>query len=187
MQLDLEQELSRVLREEEVRVGAGLPAELMLFLNTHPVEVRGSGLAESLQAIRKSEPCQPLVLELHEAAVGGRQAMLELKAALTELDIGLAYDDFGAGQSRLLELTEVPPDYLKFDITLLRGIHLDTGHRMRMVGQLVHMVREMGIVPLAEGIECREEGEACAELGFELAQGFYYGKPMPLERARSKS
>ncbi len=182
LQLDLERDLSRLLREEEVRGCSGMPDELLLFLNTHPGEIRDSELTPSLRVLRGMEPRQPLILELHEAAVGSRHSMLELKSTLRDLDIGLAYDDFGAGQSRLLELIEVPPDYLKFDITLVRGIHLDTGHRRRMVGQLVQMVREMGIVPLAEGIESREEGEVCAELGFELAQGFYYGRPMPLKR-----
>jgi EAL domain-containing protein (putative c-di-GMP-specific phosphodiesterase class I) len=44
------------------------------------------------------------------------------------------------------------------------------------------MVRDMGVVPLAEGIECAQEHEACLEMGFELAQGFFFGKPVALRR-----
>jgi EAL domain-containing protein (putative c-di-GMP-specific phosphodiesterase class I) len=49
-----------------------------------------------------------------------------------------------------------------------------------MVRSLVTMVRHMNIVPLAEGIESVAERDVCIELGFELAQGFLFGKPVPL-------
>ena len=42
--------------------------------------------------------------------------------AFAELQIGLAYDDFGAGQARLVELVDVPPDYLKFDMKLVQNL-----------------------------------------------------------------
>jgi FOG: EAL domain len=103
--------------------------------------------------------------------------MQTLRDTLQELDMGLAYDDFGAGQARLAELADVPPDYLKFDIGLIRNIHLATPDRQRMLASLVRMVRELGTAALAEGVETADEHRVCQELGFELGQGFYYGKP----------
>ena len=47
-----------------------------------------------------------------------------------------------------------------------------------MLETLVRMVRDLEIVPLAEGVECEGESIICRELGFELGQGFYYGKPV---------
>jgi EAL domain-containing protein (putative c-di-GMP-specific phosphodiesterase class I) len=49
-----------------------------------------------------------------------------------------------------------------------------------MLGSLVRMVNELGISALAEGIETEGEAAACADLGFELNQGFYYGRPAPV-------
>ena len=49
--------------------------------------------------------------------------MRHLRRSLKDLAIGMAYDDFGAGQARLIELTEVPPDVLKFDIALTKDVH----------------------------------------------------------------
>ena len=46
-----------------------------------------------------------------------------------------------------------------------------------MLSSLVQMVHDLGIAALAEGIEKEEEHEACLEIGFELAQGYLYGKP----------
>lgn len=99
---------------------------------------------------------------------------------LSELDVMLAYDDFGAGQARLMELAEVPPDFVKFDISMVRKIHEAPAPRQQMLETLVSMVRDWGIAPLAEGIENAEEAKACEDLGFQYAQGFHYGKPAPV-------
>ena len=102
--------------------------------------------------------------------------MKTLRAALNELDVRMAYDDFGAGQDRLLDLAEVPPDYLKFDARLIRDIHLAPPSRRQMVGVLVKMVRDLNIAPLAEGVESAEESETCQTLGFALLIiGLIYG------------
>lgn len=181
--LDMEAELSRVLRYEGTCQGNQLPNEPILFVNTHPSELTEPGLLEfSLRELREVVPQQKLVLEIHEAAVTGPGQMRSLRSALADLDIALAYDDFGAGQARLVELVDVPPDYLKFDICLIRDIHRATPDRQRMLCSLVTMVRDLGIAALAEGVETAEEHEVCKQLGFTLAQGFYYGMP---ERPRA--
>jgi EAL domain-containing protein (putative c-di-GMP-specific phosphodiesterase class I) len=69
---------------------------------------------------------------------------------------------------------------LKFDISLIRDIDNADESRRRMMESLVRMVRDLGINALAEGIETAAEAEACIDLGFEFAQGYYYGKPAPL-------
>ncbi len=176
--LDLEAELSRILRYEGIRTSGPLGPEPLLFVNTHPAEMAEPGLLEfSLRELRELAPQSKIVLEIHEAAVTQVTQMRELRAALKDLEIGLAYDDFGAGQARLVELVEVPPDFLKFDIGLIRNIQNATAERQKMLGNLVHMVRELGISALAEGIELPEEHEVCCQIGFEYAQGYLYGRP----------
>ena len=115
--------LSRMLRREAVRVGRGLPADKMLFVNTHPAEVVTAELIASLRELRAEFPAQQLTIEIHEAAATDLGALIELRSILRELRMQLAFDDFGAGQSRLLELTETLPDFVKFDMQLIRGIH----------------------------------------------------------------
>lgn len=176
--LDMEAELSRLLRFEGTCKSDRLPGNPILFVNTHPAELLDQEmLVISLEELREASPRRQIVLEIHEAAVTELQAMRSLRAALRDLQIGLAYDDFGAGQARLAELADVPPDYLKFDISLVRNIDRATADRKRMLKSLVGMVSDLGTAALAEGIERAEEHELCQELGFTLAQGFYYGKP----------
>lgn len=179
-QLNLQTKLSQMVRWKSVEQTRQLESRPHLFVNTHPAELSEPGLIQSMQAIRAQSPRQPLTLEIHESAVTDSAGMRDLRSALQELNIGLAFDDFGAGQARLAELSEVQPDYLKFDMSFIRGIHQAADEKVQLVGALVNMVRELGIVPLAEGIETTGERDTCTDLGFELAQGFLYGRPVPL-------
>jgi EAL domain-containing protein (putative c-di-GMP-specific phosphodiesterase class I) len=176
--LNMEGELSRILREEGIRNGQILPEGQVLFVNTHPAEIDDLELLVfSLRELRELEPRRPLVLEIHEAAVTRGGEMNQLRSALSEMQIKLAYDDFGSGQARLVELVEVKPDYLKFDMKLVQHIASASPERQRMLASLVRMVHELGITPLAEGIEEVSDHEVCRQMGFTLAQGFYYGHP----------
>lgn len=175
--LDLESELSRMMRSEGVRCAGELPGDPVLFVNTHPVEMQEQGVLEfSLRELREAAPAAHLVLEIHEAAITCVKQMRELRSVLQDLSIGLAYDDFGAGQARLVELGDVPPDYLKFDIELVRDIDHASPERQRMLASLVHIVNDLGIASLAEGVETAAEHQACREMGFDFAQGYFYGK-----------
>jgi EAL domain-containing protein (putative c-di-GMP-specific phosphodiesterase class I) len=177
----LEQELSRAFRRAAVAAGRRLEPGTAVFVNTHPGELEeGKTLLDSLRAIAPTADGPRVVLEVHEAAVAAPRRMKTLRQALAKLGIGIAYDDFGAGQARLLELMEVPPDYLKFDLALLRDLDRAGEGRRRSLATLVRMARELGITSVAEGIERAGEAEAARRVGFDLAQGYYFGRPRPL-------
>jgi EAL domain-containing protein (putative c-di-GMP-specific phosphodiesterase class I) len=176
-QLNLEAELSRMLRTAGVERGLQTLNAPNLFVNTHPAELTEFGLLDSLREMRAKFPDQPVTLEVHEAAIVDVDKMKELRGVLDDLDFHLAFDDFGAGQSRLVELIDVHPDFVKFDIRLIHGVDSAPQRQLQMIGSLVQMTRELSIVPLAEGVETEGEHETCLKLGFELGQGYYYGKP----------
>lgn len=172
-----EAELSRMIREAGVRTGAALGRDSALFLNTHPTELGDEQLLPSLRDLRGAYPQLPMTLEIHESCVTNPLELSELYTELRAMDFKLAYDDFGAGQARIMELAEVPPDWLKFDRRLIKEVHTAPQQRQRMLASLIRMVGELGIVALAEGIESSEEAEVCRQLGFQLAQGYFYGRP----------
>lgn len=178
-QLGMETELSRLLRAVGVQEGSRLQGRPPLFLNTHPLEIQGPELLASLRELREAEPDLPLVLEIHESAVTDTATLVQLRSELRALNCSLAFDDFGAGQSRLTELADVAPDYLKFDLQLVRGIHLASAQRQQLLARLVHMSQELGVTSVAEGVETDGELETCRQMSFDLAQGFRYGKPQP--------
>ena len=175
--LDLEAELSRILRYEGVKA-ADIPGEPLLFVNTHPAELLEPALLEfSLRELVQMAPPERIVLEIHEKSVTCVSQMRVLQEALRDLGLKLAYDDFGAGQARLLELVEVPPDYLKFDIGLVRDIDTASSSRQKMLATLVGMARELGVATLAEGVETEGELQVCTDVGFDYIQGFVFSKP----------
>lgn len=177
--LNMEVELSRMLRWEGIREATTLPASPKVFVNTHPLELQREGLLNSMIMARQLTSQTQLVLEIHEAAISDAKQMRELKERLRDLRVELAFDDFGAGQTRLAELTEARPDYLKFDMSLIRGIDQAGPERQKLVHSLVGVTLDLGITPLAEGIETESEAEVCRQLGFALAQGYHFGRPSP--------
>ncbi|MEM8993909.1 MAG: EAL domain-containing protein, partial [Acidobacteriota bacterium] len=177
--LDREADLSRAMRQRAVQDSSPFEARPVIFVNTHPAEVKGGpgSLLESLAELSASAPHCDLVLEIHEAAVATPHLLRELGEGLSELNIDLAFDDFGTGQARLLELVEVAPRYLKFDRAWISGVDQATSHRIELLSNLVSMVRALGVLTLAEGVENEAEAAVCRDLGFELAQGYHFGRP----------
>ena len=179
--LSVEIELSVLCRQRSLPWCRKIPGCHRFFFNTHPAELSEPGFLESLRAIREEAPDLAVAVEVHEAAVTNARAMRELKVQLRDLDMELVYDDFGAGRTRLNELGEVPPDYLKFDIALIRNIDAAAERKQKLVAGLVEMARELGVHTVAEGVETDAEAETCRELGFPLAQGYLFGMPTPIE------
>ena len=174
-------QLSRLLRKKAIEVVKHRTDMATLFLNTHPAEMEEPGLLESLEELRRSAPHLRLTLEIHESALAQPQFIAWLRTKLTEINVGIAYDDFGAGQARLLELAEAPPHYLKFDRRFICGIDAAPPSRRRLLASLVAAARELLVKTVAEGCETAAEVEVCTALGFTHAQGYHFARPMPLD------
>jgi EAL domain-containing protein (putative c-di-GMP-specific phosphodiesterase class I) len=185
-QLNLEAELSRVLRRRGLEIAGEFPKDMNMFVNTHPAELAEGGLYDSLHDIRKSFPDRKITLEIHEAAITSPNMIRELRNVLRDLDMQLAFDDFGAGQARLIELGEVRPDYLKFDMKLVQGIDRASPSRQQVVAALVQMVNDLGTMPLAEGVELASTHETLCQMGFQLGQGYFYGRPASISKCLTK-
>ncbi|NJN19988.1 MAG: EAL domain-containing protein [Leptolyngbya sp. RL_3_1] len=87
-----------------------------------------------------------------------------------------AIDDFGAGYAGLNLLAEVPTDFVKLDMALIRKIDRDQV-RQAIVRGIVQVCRELSRTVIAEGVETDEEWTVLQSLGIELFQGFYFAKP----------
>jgi len=180
--LDRQVELSELFRNTALEHAANIGVTELLLFNTLPEEMNLDTLRPSLRALRQSVPDLKLGMELHENTITDAAMMKELRALLNEEGILLVYDDFGAGQSRLIELLDSVPDILKFDIALIKNIHERSEASRSMLEMLVKMASDAGIRTVAEGVENIEEAAVCRAIGFELAQGFYFGRPAPLLR-----
>jgi len=174
-------ELSSLFREVGVEIGKNLPGSPMLFVNSSMSEISDiDTLLASMQKICDIAPSNEIVLEINEKAIADRNELPMLRSALKKMGIGLAFDDFGVGQTRLVELSKTPPDYLKFDISLIREIHLAPKRLHQMISTFIKASHDLGILTLAEGIECSDESKVCQTLGFDFGQGYFFGEPAPI-------
>jgi EAL domain-containing protein (putative c-di-GMP-specific phosphodiesterase class I) len=175
-----EAELSRLFRETALALLEEHDPFPALFINIHPSELDSATLVPDVVKLRQRHPQLRLTLEVNEGALADLASVDRLRTQLSRAGVGIAYDDFGAGQARLLELAEVPPHYLKFDMLFVRGIDTAPESRKRLLSSLVAVARELLVYTVAEGVETSEEAEVCMRVGFTHAQGYYFGRPLPL-------
>jgi EAL domain-containing protein (putative c-di-GMP-specific phosphodiesterase class I) len=83
----------------------------------------------------------------------------------------------GAGYASLTSLVEVEPDYLKFDISLVRNIDRSLIKRS-LLETLVDLSSKIGAKVIAEGIEMEPELATLREMGVPLGQGRFLGPPV---------
>jgi EAL domain-containing protein (putative c-di-GMP-specific phosphodiesterase class I) len=176
-----EAELSQLFRETALELALSRTRFPLLFVNVHAAELKRPDLVRAVTEVRRTAPHLRLTLDVHEGALDDRDISIErLCAQLRQSRIGIAYDDFGAGQARLLELAEVPPDFLKFDMSFIRGIDTAPVSRRSLLISLVSVARDLLVQTVAEGVETAAEADACMRIGFTHAQGFFFGRPRPI-------
>lgn len=90
----------------------------------------------------------------------------------------VALDDLGAGHSGLLMLADLDPDLIKLDRELISRVHDSKIHRS-VCGSVIELGKEEGKLVLAEGVETTEQFEALRDMGADLFQGYYLGRPQP--------
>ena len=89
-------------------------------------------------------------------------------------------DDFGSGYSSLNLLKDFRFDMLKLDMKFLSSLDVKSKAIMKSV---INMAKDIGIMTLAEGVETQEDVDFLTEIGCGRLQGYFFGKPMPIEQA----
>ncbi|WP_350613831.1 phosphodiesterase DibA [Pseudomonas sp. HY7a-MNA-CIBAN-0227] len=122
-----------------------------------------------------------LELEVTESAVmNDPEVALEQLHRLRELGLSLAIDDFGTGYSSLLRLKRLPVQKLKIDQGFVAGLPWDEDDAA-IVRVVIALAQSMGMQVHAEGIEQVEQARFLLDLQCDMAQGYWFGKPMPAQ------
>lgn len=95
-----------------------------------------------------------------------------------ERGMKVALDDVGAGFSTLQVLEMLNPDYVKIDRQYVQYCEQNKTNQ-EFLARVIEIAKRLEITVLAEGVERREEAEYCRQIGIDLAQGYYFGKPSP--------
>ncbi|MEB3370072.1 sensor domain-containing protein [Saccharopolyspora mangrovi] len=157
--------------------------ELRLHANLSPRQLEDPGLQATVQqALADSGlPARALCLELTENAIMcDPDAATPVLYALRELGVSLAIDDFGTGHSSLAQLRRLPFDILKIDRSFITDLQ-DSDEPDVLVTSIIAMSHTLGLTVVTEGIETAHQLDLLRDLGSDQAQGYYLGKPTPIE------
>jgi diguanylate cyclase (GGDEF)-like protein len=154
-----------------------------ISVNLSARQLSDSHLVEHLADEIRDGGHDPAVLCL-EVAEGALEAAPELAmrqlAALNELGITLAIDDYGTGTSSSITLSEMPVHILKIDTTLVARLGRDDGDA-DPVSDAVELGHALGLKVVAEGVETDAQLAQLRRLGCDGAQGYLFSQPMPEE------
>jgi len=145
----------------------------------------GDFVATVATAVAESElPWDRLVLELVETVlVDLPDATREAMAELVERGARFAVDDFGTGYSSLARLKELPAQIVKLDRQFVSGVGVDHSD-FAVVRAVVDMVRALGRVCVAEGVETAAQFQALRGLGVDAYQGWLFSRSVPAPEFR---
>jgi len=93
----------------------------------------------------------------------------------------LSIDDFGTGHSSLAQLRDVPFTELKVDRGFVKGARHDQIIRPMLEGS-IGIAKRLGMVVVSEGVETEDDWHLLREIGCDLAQGWFIGRPMSEEQ-----
>src|SRR5438477_286245 len=158
---------------------AGLPALSMAVNLSARQFVDDNLLPDIAEALNKSGMRADLLeLELTESMVMQHAERAgKVLAAIKQLGVRVAIDDFGVGYSSLANLKRFPVDTLKVDRSFLRDIPQDTEDRA-ITEAIIAMGRSLNLTVVAEGVETLEQETFLRDHGCDETQGFYFSRPI---------
>ena len=147
-------------------------------INLSAAELTGTDVVDTVLRVlaEHSAPASSLWLEVAEGVLV-HDAMLDTLRAVHGLGVNLALDDFGSGGAPMSRLLRFPWDLLKVDRSFLDGLGEDPVVD-RPYRSMLGLAGELGVRTLAEGVETGDQLARVTDLGCDLAQGFFLGRPL---------
>jgi diguanylate cyclase (GGDEF)-like protein len=164
---------------------AGKPLPIYMTVNVSAVQFQRDDVVSAVTAA------------LMESGIGGNRLKLELTEsciisdperitgvlnAIHDLDVRVAMDDFGTGYSSLAYLQRLPIDVLKIDRSFIAPMLKDRDS-VAIVRAVLGLAAALGMTTTAEGVETAELAESLVALGCDVAQGYYFARPLPADEA----
>jgi diguanylate cyclase len=178
----------QVLREscrqlaEWTRLMPGRP--LAMTVNVSPRQIAEPNFIAELREVMAATGINPstLCLEVTESVMmSARQEVIRLLDEVRQLGVFIAIDDFGTEHSSLSRLRDMPAEVLKIDRSFIDGLSSEPGDTA-IVSSILSLAYAMGKHTIAEGVEKREQAAMLLRMGCEVAQGYFFSRPVAAEQ-----
>lgn len=154
-------------------------------INLSVIQCEQKDLADRLLDIVNKYKVDPkhINLEITEtASVSAKAILLKNMEKLIANGFSFSLDDFGKGESNLMYVVEMPVSIIKLDYDMTKAFFMSE-KAQHVVRTVVNMAHDMNIMLVAEGIETKEEIDGMYHEDIDYIQGYYYSKPLPMDKA----
>ncbi|NLL91142.1 MAG: GGDEF domain-containing protein [Ruminococcaceae bacterium] len=173
-------ELEMLCRTQALKGAHQKPARIKLFLNVDPNIIYDS---EYISGFTKEKllslgfNSEEIIFEITEkSSIDSPDVFTKALDHYQSQGFKVAVDDFGIGYSGLMRVCSFSPNFIKLDMSIVRGINQDSKKRSVVLG-IVKFCREAGIQIIAEGIETKEELTTLIDLDVDYGQGYFIAHP----------
>jgi diguanylate cyclase (GGDEF)-like protein/PAS domain S-box-containing protein len=156
-------------------------------VNLSPVQLSDPDLPRLVRGVlnANSIPPESLKLEITEASMAQSEPIVgERLRQLRGLGVGILIDDFGMGMSSFSRLLDAPVDTIKIDRRFTEEISMADSDAP-LLRSIIALGRNLKVGLIAEGVESEKQVRGLRKLGCDAAQGYYFARPEPLDRAET--
>lgn len=156
---------------------------ITVSVNMSQIHLKDSGFVQSLiqTAAQYNVPPKYIEIELTESAIfENLDAFTKVVHELKQHGFTVSMDDFGSGYSSLNLLSELQVDILKIDRIFLTKSS-DSERGKCIIESVIGMAKKLGILAVSEGVETKEQVSFLKDAGCDIAQGYFYSRPLSLE------
>ena len=168
----------RFIKENNLREYYGID---YVEVNLSVKQCEGRELSDLYIGIMEKYDLDPsnINLEITESAsIQARHILLENMQILIDYGVSFSLDDFGNGESNLNYIVDMPVSIVKFDRDMSQAYFANQKAKFVMEAAM-HMIHDMELQIVSEGVETKEQMETIVELGIDYIQGYYFSKPLP--------
>ncbi|WP_342025698.1 EAL domain-containing protein [Cytobacillus pseudoceanisediminis] len=161
-----------------------------IFINFTPITIGNERFVRDVKKMLtgyKNIPPEQITLEITERdPIEGIENFIYNIKVLRTLGFRVAVDDTGAGYASLNSISEIMPDIIKIDRSVIKGIDTNRVKESMLKGLLL-VAKEAGSLVVAEGIESEGEASVLSRNNVDLAQGYFYARPDTLTKSLKSS
>ncbi len=152
-----------------------------LSVNISRYHIKNNDLVASWKRLLKKYDISPsdLTLEITETFFYDSEDLYSVLQKLQDLGFCLEIDDFGAGYSSLNLIRNIPVNTIKIDKDFLDQ-KLSTEKGKIVIGHTIALAKDLHLGVIAEGVETKEHVDFLRSSACDVAQGYFFAKPMPL-------
>ena len=158
-----------------------LPEQCSLSINLSARQFADKNLVPQIQRVLEANQLPPYQLEIElteSMLMSNTEHTRGLLRSLKDIGLKLSVDDFGTGYSSLAYLKQFALDALKIDKQFIDNL-TTSGKDKAIARSIIQLGHNLGMQVIAEGVETADQVETLQQLGCDVVQGFYFGRPVP--------